>query len=339
MSLRQSRKSRKLFVAGLVALTLAAVLISCLRPRGSQPGGGGDGGKALRGHTLPVQALVFSADGATLTSAAYRLEVPKVEVTSWDVKTGAATATPTARLQALRDLAFTPGGRRWVTAGQDRSLWLWDAAARRGRQLGETPRLVYDLTLSQDGNQLATVDFEYVVTLWDIASGQQQCFCLEDGLYVCSLAFAPDGATLAGGVKDHTIRLWDTVRGTEGGILRGRAGPVVAALAFSPDGRTLASGDLGGAVKLWDMAERAERATLEAAQGPITAVMFSPDGRMLSVAVDRAVQLWDVATSTRIASLEGHEGRVQCLEFSQDGTRLASGSHDKTVRLLQVPDR
>jgi WD40 repeat protein len=56
----------------------------------------------------------------------------------------------------------------------------------------------------------------------------------------------------------------------------------------------------------------------------------------LAVALGRAVQLWDVATGRFMGNLSGHEGTVKCLVFSPNGTRLASGGHDRTVRLWDV---
>jgi WD40 repeat protein len=107
----------------------------------------------------------------------------------------------------------------------------------------------------------------------------------------------------------------------------------VIAVAFAPDGATLASAEFRGAVKLWDLATLTERATLEMSGKEISTVAFAPDGRMLAVAVGPAVQLRDMDTGRHMASLEGHQGQVNCLAYSPDGTRLASGGHDRTVRL------
>jgi WD40 repeat protein len=79
-----------------------------------------------------------------------------------------------------------------------------------------------------------------------------------------------------------------------------------------------------------------EQARLAISGDEVTAVAFSPDGRVLAVAVDQGVQLWGVAVGRLLATLSGHAGKVKCLAYSPDGTLLASGAHDRTVRLWEV---
>jgi WD40 repeat protein len=326
-------KRRKLVAIGFIAVALAIALLC--RPRDLAHRAGEGSATLLKGHHVPVQALAFGPDGATLTSAAYHFLAAEadVEVMVWDVATGEPTMQRVAPLRALQRLALAPGGRMVAASGQDRSLCLWEPAwpgERRG--LGEHRSVVCSLAFSGDGGQLATADFENAVTLWDMAGGRPKTFGKGS---VMALAFAPDGRTLAGGEMDTTVRLWDVAIGSQRGIFQGHARPVMT-LAFAPDGRVLASGDLGGVVKLWDVVEGTERATLGSSGEDVAAVAFSPDGRTLAVASGRVVQLWDVGTGKRVGNLEGYEGKVTCLEYSPDGTRLATGGHDRTVRLWTV---
>jgi WD40 repeat protein len=330
------RKKWKVLAFGSLAMALLAVLLGY--PRSQGPRAGERSSTALEGHQFSVQALAFAPGGATLTSAAYALpNAGGWETAVWDVGT-ARPATPcTTFADAIRCLALAPGGGVLAAAGQDRSLWLWEAASARQRRLGESRAHARSLALSADGSRLAVADFANVVTLWDVASGRSWTCDTGNIGPVAALAFAPDGTVLAGAANDTTLRLWDVATGAERGVLRGNS-RVAIALAFAPDGRSLASGDLGGTVKLWDVAALEERASLATAANKdgvdeVNALAFSPDGRTLAVAVDCVVQLWDVATTSLAASLRGHQAKTACLAFSPDGTRLASGSYDRTVRL------
>ena len=152
---------------------------------------------------------------------------------------------------------------------------------------------------------------------------------------VHSVAFSPDGSTLASGSWQE-VRLWDAKTGQEKATLTGHTGWVFS-VAFSPDGQTLASASGGGypdnTVWLWDAKTGQHKATLTGHTGEVESVAFSPDGGTLASGSWQEVRLWDAKTGQHKATLTGHTGWVWSVAFSPDGGTLASGSNDNTVRL------
>ena len=79
---------------------------------------------------------------------------------------------------------------------------------------------------------------------------------------VFSVAFSPDGQTLASGSGDNTIRLWDLRQPAAAPtVLRGHENWVYS-VAFSPDGQTLASGSGDNTIRLWDLRQPAAAPTV-----------------------------------------------------------------------------
>jgi WD40 repeat protein len=167
---------------------------------------------------------------------------------------------------------------------------------------------------------------------------------------VHSIAFAPDGKTLATASSDRLVRLWDAATGEERRTLRGHLGNV-SSVAFAPDGKTLASGSRDQTVRLWVVATGApgvaldgQRAMPVSTTSGLVAAAFAPNGKTLAstdngsspVRSDGVIHLWDPATGQKKASLRGHGGPVLCLAWAPDGRTLTSGGFDKTVRFWEL---
>ena len=162
---------------------------------------------------------------------------------------------------------------------------------------------------------------------------------------VSSVAFSPDGPTLASGDEDGNVHIWDLSDPMAEPVILPIHEEQVMSVAFSPDGGPyeghLASGSIDGTVTLWDLNDReTEPRSHTVHDSGVNAVAFSPDGRTLaSGSDDSTVVLWDLSNpdAARII-LPGHESSVLSVAFSPDGRILASGSRDNTVRLWDLSD-
>lgn len=184
------------------------------------------------------------------------------------------------------------------------------------------------IAYSTDGSQLAAASYGRIY-LYDTVNYQEVELRIGDNKYAQSVAFSPDGRTLASSNGESTITLWDAVTGAQKQTLKGHT-DVVIGVAFSPDGHTLASGSFDHTVRLWNTATGAPKRTLYGHAWFVYGVAFSPNGQTLaSASGDRAVRLWDAKSGKHKHTLTGHIGTVQVVAFSPDGTTLASGAGDK----------
>jgi eukaryotic-like serine/threonine-protein kinase len=285
-------------------------------------------GRVLGAHGSAVTAASLSADGA-LVAAGDAAGLIRL----WDpARPGVEAVELEGHAAAVRALAWSPDGEVLASVGGDDALRLWD---RRGSSLrvlpvdaGEYPVLAF----SPDSRQVAWGGAGGAGVV-DLRSGEARELPVSVG--VRSLAFSPDGATLASGAEDDAVRLWPLASG-EVTLLRGHD-DYVAALAFSPDGRTLVSGGHDHTLRLWDLATLAPRA-VDAGGGGVMQIAFSRDGATLYTlsAIETGVRLWDAKTGRQIRALRGHNGQVLRFALSPDGERLATASADHTARLWDI---
>jgi WD40 repeat protein len=72
------------------------------------------------GHTSPIQALTFSADGRRLASGD-STGILKL----WDTETGSELLSMDAHLNGVSAIAIHPGGRQMASVGGDAVVRLW----------------------------------------------------------------------------------------------------------------------------------------------------------------------------------------------------------------------
>jgi hypothetical protein len=97
---------------------------------------------------------------------------------------------------------------------------------------------------------LASAADDRTVRLWNLATEEEVASLKGHTDSIWTLAFAPDGKTVATCSRDGTVKLWNLTVKTETATLKGHLGQVTA-VAFAPDGNLLATAANDGNIRLW----------------------------------------------------------------------------------------
>jgi WD40 repeat protein len=294
-----------------------------------------------------VEAAIFAADGRTLIAGDDSGSVSII-----DIATGRPIRPPlSVGHTAVGPMDLSPDGRLLAAGSFTGSVFVWDVKTgeRYGSPLTADESAVFHLVFSPDGRKLVSSHVRSAV-VWNM-SGEQAIGQPVDGPrdLTTDVAFSPDGRRLVAGRVDGTTVVYDT--GTRRQTLRIDGGSVVTAVAFHPGGNVIAVGTIEGKVRLFDAESgTALGSPLDGGRSAVWQVAFSPDGRLLAVAVDPngvdgwytqlregEVQVWEVDSRRRAGrAIVPGAGSVLSVAFNHDGTLLATGSYRGQLDLWDV---
>jgi WD40 repeat protein len=329
-------------------------------------------GKRLRtfaGHTeWEADATALSPDGKLLASTG-----TDKQILVWEVTTGRLRLQLNGQPCRVSALAFSPNGATLASGGGDKFVRLWDSATGQlRRSLAGHQDWICTLAFSPDGKILASGSCDWGFhrghdwprpagrgpehcewRLWDVASGRLQRTVTEPGRLL-SLAFAPDGKSLACGIGKE-VRRYPLASEAPIQVVTSHDADVTS-IVFTPDGAAVLSGSHDQTVK---------RTNLETGQvewqapgyfEQVNSVALSITGALLVTGSSDhrfargklqagarhlgpgAIRLWDARSGRMIRRLGDPAEQIMAVALSPDGRRIAGGGIEKEKPIVTVWD-
>ncbi|SFR05329.1 WD40 repeat [Lentzea waywayandensis] len=216
------------------------------------------------------------------------------------------------------------------------------SAPRRRIELNADGPPVLDVSVSHQGDVIATADRDGHVTLWDPRTRSRKLLLADhngftDGGYARQAEFSADDRFLASNASLPALAgsrgdvvVWDLTTGTT--VFSHQFDVITTGLAFHPAGTSFAVGVAGGTVEVWDVATRTSR-IFQGHRNEVNALAFSPDGSLLVTANGKERPLvWDVASGARV-------GEIPSLEVNNvgfDGSAIVTSTLRDGVKFWDV---
>ena len=283
----------------------------------------------------PVSSVKFSPDGKLVAVGGFKM-VRLIEAT-----TGAVVASLGGHVNYVRSLAFSPDGQLVAAAGgaphSDGEIKIWDVHSHAlVRTIKGHKDCIYSIAWSPDGKLLASGSYDKMVKIWEVASGKE-LLNLQDHIdAVFAVAFSPDGKRLASASQDRTVKIWNVVTGRRLYSLSDALDGLTS-ISYSPGGEQIAAVGYDKTIYVWKLAEEDGHLTrsLIADQDSILALVWAPDGRIVTASSDGSIRFRDNSLEM-LSVLDKQTDWVQALDISSDGLLLAAGRYDGTLSLYNA---
>lgn len=265
--------------------------------------------RRLLGHQEKVNTVAFTPDGQFALTGSGTGYDKEISIRLWNPNTGEEVRRFEGHKGFIRRAIFSPDGKYLLTGSNDNTARLWDAATGKPLKGVDGYMIGVALAFSPDSRTFS-LNIGKDVHLFDVATGTLLRSFSGHQNFVTSIAFSPDGRTLATGSQDKTAKLWDVETGAMVREFKGHKGGGISPewgdifVAFSADGKYLLTGSEDKTARLWDAKTGAVVREFKGHTQALTSVAFSPDGRsIVTASEDSTTRLWDVSNGKELCRL------------------------------------
>ncbi len=241
--------------------------------------------------------------------------------------------TGAAHRDFVHSLAFSPDGLT-IASGGYRTVKLWQRPASAKVREIAVGAVVSTVTVSPNGQLLATAGADNAIKLWNVADGAPGKVLPGHAAAIHSLAFSADGTKLASASEDKTIRIWNVADGTEANKIESPA--PAKAVVFTADGAKVIVGQADNIIRIWPIPAAtpfAPEKEIKGHGGPINSLALVPGGtQILSGSEDQTARVWDLASGNQVRAF-AHGGPVASVAIRADGLFVASASPNNIAKL------
>ncbi|KAJ8515468.1 hypothetical protein ONZ45_g7133 [Pleurotus djamor] len=242
----------------------------------------------------------------------------------------------------VRSIQFSLDSQRVYSAAGKRSGWaIWGVVDGEKQFHGKYADFedVKSTSFSNDGTLVAA----------GLGNGGLRIFATSDGAEfaggrldlgssITGISFSPTREVLAVVTSDGRLQVY-TLKKTPllaAPSWTARGMPALTCVAFSPDSSLLATGSGSGTAFVYDVKTGKCEHTLESHSRRILSIAFShsiKSNRLLTGSKGGTLRIVDLGDPPTAVTLKGHSGDVSAAAFSPDDAYVASGSHDKIIKI------
>lgn len=250
----------------------------------------------------------------------------------------ALSVTLRGHTAALTAAAFSPDGKRVLTASVDGTARLWNAGGDGAATVlsGHQDAVTF-AAQSPDGQRVLTTSEDGTARIWEASGEHRQLDITGAGHILCG-AWSPDGKRVATGGQDGLLRVHSIDGSAAPLVLKGHEGPI-RDLIFLPDGSRVVTASDDATARLWDLTSTASPVKLGVHDQPVHTLAASAGGELLALTSGR--------TTAGLYSLSGAapamERALDCgvseavhAAVSPGGDRWAVACSDGTARVADT---